>query len=226
MFPATHVSRLIPVGEQTPKRAIGYARVSTGKQEDSGAGLDAQHDSLQREATHRGWGLTLVTDVASGKAMGNRTELGKALRSLRDGRADILVVTKLDRLSRSVSDFAAVTALAAREGWAIVVLDLGVDMTTPNGKMIAQIMMALAEWERELIGLRTREALKAVRARGTKLGRPSGVTPETAQLIRVLRSSGQGWRAIAAALTTEGVPTSQGGVWHAATVRKIHERTG
>ena len=133
-------------------RAIGYCRVSTGKQEDSGAGLEAQEASLRREADHRGWTLELVTDVASGKAMGNRAELGKALRRLRDGEADVLVITKLDRLSRSVSDFANIMTLAAKEGWAIVVLDLGVDMTTPNGKMLAQIMMALAEWERELIG--------------------------------------------------------------------------
>jgi DNA invertase Pin-like site-specific DNA recombinase len=205
-------------------RAIGYCRVSTGKQEDSGAGLEAQEAHLRREATHRGWDLILVTDVASGKAMGNRAELGKALRQLRDHDMDVLVVTKLDRLSRSVADFANIMALAAREGWAIVVLDLGVDMTTPNGKMIAQIMMALAEWERELIGLRTRDALQAVRARGTRLGRPRGVTPETLRLIRVMRAGGNGWRGIATALTAEGVPTAQGGQWHAATVKKLHER--
>lgn len=202
-------------------RAIGYCRVSTGKQEDSGAGLDAQRAHLNREATHRGWDLTIVTDTASGKAMGNRSELGKALRQLRDGEADVLVVTKLDRLSRSVSDFANIMALAARENWAIVVLDLGVDMTTPNGKMIAQMMMAVAEWERELIGLRTREALKAVRARGTRLGRPSGVDPETVRLIRVLRDAGHSYAAVARILTAENVPTGQGGKWHAATVRKL-----
>jgi DNA invertase Pin-like site-specific DNA recombinase len=113
---------------------------------------------------------------------------------------------------------------AVEEGWSLVVLDLAVDTTTTNGKLIAHIMIALAQWERELIGDRTKAALVAVRARGTKLGRPSGVEPETLRLIRVLRKSGASWRTVAATLAAEGVPTAQGGTWHASTVRKLHTR--
>lgn len=207
-------------------RAIGYCRVSTAEQGDSKAGLEAQEASIRGEVAHRGWTLIDVRqDVASGKSLRHRDELGRTLRDLRDHEADALVVAKLDRLSRSVLDFAGVMETATVEGWSLVVIDLAVDTTTTNGKLIAHIMIALAQWERELIGDRTRAALTAVRARGTKLGRPSGIDVETARLIRVLRRKGTSWQGIADALTAESVPTAQGGHWHGATVRKIHDRS-
>jgi len=206
-------------------RALGYLRVSTTEQGDSKAGLEAQERTIRAEVAHRGWELIDIRqDVASGKSLRKRDELGQTLRDLRDGKADALVVAKLDRLSRSVLDFASIMETAKSEGWSVVVIDLGVDTTTTNGELIANIMIALAQWERRLIGDRTRAALVSVRARGGRLGRPSGVTDETVRLIRVLRESGHSWQGIATALAAEDIPTAQGGRWHGATVRKIHER--
>lgn len=203
-------------------RAIGYLRVSTQEQGDSKLGLEWQESVVREEVSRRGWDLIdLRSDVASGKSLRRRDELGRTLRDLRDGQADALVVAKLDRLSRSVLDFAGVMETANREGWSLAVLDLGVDTTTTNGKLIAHIMIALAQWERELIGDRTRAALKAVKARGTHVGRKANVSEETLRLIRSLRSAGLSWQKVADALTAEGVPTSQGGQWHAATVRRL-----
>lgn len=204
-------------------RAIGYCRVSTAEQGDSRAGLEAQEAAIRAEVSHRGWELVSIrSDVASGKSMLRRDALAGTLEDLREGRADALIVAKLDRLSRSVLDFAAVMETAQEQGWSLVVLDLGVDTTSTNGKLIAHIMIALAQWERELIGDRTRAALKAVRARGTAVGRRRGVDDSTLQLIRVLRDSGQSWQRIADALAREGIPTAQGGKWHGATVRKVY----
>jgi DNA invertase Pin-like site-specific DNA recombinase len=84
-------------------------------------------------------------------------------------------------------------------------------------------MMALAQWERKLIGDRTKAGLKAIQARGTKLGRRPNVSDETMRTIRALRGSGLSWQKVADALTREGIPTAQGGRWHGATVRKIAE---
>ena len=133
-------------------------------------------------------------------------------------------VAKLDRLSRSVMDFAGIMETAKAERWSVVVLDLAVDTTTTNGELIANIMISLAQWERRLIGDRTRAALDAVKARGTKLGRRPNVDEDTVRLIRILRDSGRSWQAIADSLDREGIDTAQGGRWHGATVRKIHQR--
>ena len=204
-------------------RAVGYMRVSTEEQGDSRAGLEAQEAQILEELKRKGWNLEKMhSDIASGSSMRRRPELGAALRSLANKEADVLVVAKLDRLSRSVLDFASIMETSAKEGWAVAVLDLGVDTTTTNGKLIMHVMIALAQWEREMIGDRTKAALKAVRARGTKVGRKRGVDEETLSLIAALRRSGLSWRKIANALEREGIETAQGGNWQPATVRKLH----
>lgn len=205
-------------------RVYGYQRVSTEEQGDSRAGLEAQESAIRAEVERRGWELVdLRSDVASGKSLRKRDELGRTLRDLRDGHAEALVVAKLDRLSRSVLDFATLMETAVAEGWSINVLDLGVDTTTANGELVANIMISMAQWERRIIGDRTRAALAAVKARGTHVGRKSNVDPETLRLIRVLREDGKSYAGIAEALEREGIPTSQGGKWHAATVRKLYQ---
>jgi DNA invertase Pin-like site-specific DNA recombinase len=85
------------------------------------------------------------------------------------------VVAKLDRLSRSLLDFANLMAAARTEGWALVALDLGVDMTTPAGEMIANVLASLAQFERRLIGQRKREGLAAKRSAGVRLARPRNI---------------------------------------------------
>lgn len=203
-------------------RVIGYMRVSTDEQGDSGAGIEAQEAVIRDEVARRGWELVdLRHDVASGKSLRKRDALGETMRDLAAGQADVLVVAKLDRLSRSVMDFAAIMETAKGEGWSIRVIDMDVDMTTSMGELVANIMISLAQWERRVIGERTKAALDAVRARGTHVGRKSGVDDETLRLIRLLRESGSSWRKIADALEAEGVPTGQGGKWHAATVRRL-----
>lgn len=208
-------------------RAVGYTRVSTDEQGDSGLGLDDQRNSIELEVARRGWDLIepLYRDVASGKSMRKRPELGKALAALDAGDADVLVVAKLDRLARSVPDFSSMLERARTKGWALDVVDLGVDTTTANGKMIAQILMVLAEWEREIIGERTRGGLAAAKRSGTQLGRPSNVSRETIVLIRTLRTGGQSYHTIARILNEGDVPTAQGGKqWYPATVKNVHER--
>lgn len=203
-------------------RAIGYMRVSTEEQGDSRAGLEAQEATIRAEIDRRGWELVdLRFDIASGKSMRKRDRLGETLRDLAEGKADTLVVAKLDRLSRSVLDFASIMELAAKEHWSLAVLDLGVDTTTANGELVANIMISMAQWERRIIGDRTKAALKAVRARGTHVGRKANVSADTLSTIRTMRAAGLSWQRIANALTAAGIPTSQGGQWHGATVRRL-----
>lgn len=76
------------------------------------------------------------------------------------------MVYKLDRLSRSVIDAGHLLERAQREGWNVVALDFGLDLSTPNGKLVANVLTSVAEWEREMTALRTSEALAERQHRG------------------------------------------------------------
>lgn len=206
-----------------PTVVVGYARVSTTEQADSGAGLAAQEASIRDYAARHGLTLAaLHTDAgASGKSLEHRPALATALDDLDAGRVAALVVAKVDRLSRSLADFANLMARAERNGWAVVALDLGVDMRTPAGEMLAAVVAATAQYERRLIGQRTREALAARRAAGVTLGRPRQLDPAVAERIRARRAAGLTLAGIAAELNGEGTLTPTGRQWSPTLVRKI-----
>jgi DNA invertase Pin-like site-specific DNA recombinase len=152
----------------------------------------------------------------------NRPGLGRTLRAVEDG-AEALVVARLDRLSRSVLDFTGLVKCAQDAGWRIVVLDLGLDMTTPQGELAANIFAAFARFERKLISARTKEAL-AVKRRQGRLGRPATLPPNVQKRIRQLHSRGWSYAVIARQLTDENVPTAQGGKrWYPSMVRGVVE---
>jgi len=135
------------------------------------------------------------------------------------GRADVLVVAKLDRLSRSLVDFAGLPVRAQEETWNLVALDLGVDLSTPAGEFLASVMASAAQWERRIIGTRTREALEAKRASGVRLGRPSEIDPAVRLRFRAMRDDGQTLQSIADDLNDAGVPTARGAArWRTSSV--------
>lgn len=201
---------------------MAYLRVSTDEQADSGAGLAAQRTTIVSEADRRGWQVVAFEEDAgmSGKALAGRPGLLAALEALSSGQADVLIVSKLDRLSRSLLDFAELMARSQQEGWALVALDLGVDTSTPAGAFVATVISAASEWERKIIGVRTKEALAAKRASGVRLGRPSQLDPTVLDRIVRERAGGRTLQAIADDLNADGVPTTRGGQrWHVSTVR-------
>jgi DNA invertase Pin-like site-specific DNA recombinase len=204
-------------------RVVGYTRVSTVEQGDSGAGLDAQEAAIRSEARRRGWELVAtLTDTASGKSMRRRPGLDAALAMIERGDADALVVAKVDRLSRSLLDFAGIVERSRKQDWQLVALDLGVDTTTPQGEMLASVLAVFAQFERRLIGERTKDALAVKRANGVQLGRPRSLPRSVVRRITRARTRGETWSAIADELNRDEVPTAQGGrQWWPATVRKI-----
>src|SRR5689334_21285780 len=122
-------------------RIIGYCRVSTAEQVASGAGMQSQRQAIRREAKARGWVLVeLVEDAGHSAKDLRRPGIQLALERLKDGQADALVVAKMDRLSRSMLDFAGLIERSRRQGWAVVALDLGLDTTTPNGELMANVL--------------------------------------------------------------------------------------
>jgi DNA invertase Pin-like site-specific DNA recombinase len=204
-----------------PVRALGYLRVSTGGQVESGAGLDAQRAALVERAAREGWDLEVVADEGLSAKDMDRPALLAALARLDAGDAEVLVAAKLDRVSRSVADFARLLERAHANGWRLVLLDLGVDTSTPAGEFVANTIANSAQYERRLIGQRTREGLAAKRAQGVRLGRPSQIPAEVVERIVVERAEGRGLRVIAEGLTADGVPTARGGVWSTSTVQRV-----
>jgi DNA invertase Pin-like site-specific DNA recombinase len=136
------------------------------------------------------------------------------------------VAAKLDRLSRSMLDFAALMATAQKQNWALVALDCAVDTSTPAGEAMAHVLATFGQFERRLIGQRTKEALAAKKAAGVSLGRPPKVPQAVVRRIQRQRARGDSLRKIADDLNEARVPTAQGGVkWYAATVRHVLLRT-
>jgi DNA invertase Pin-like site-specific DNA recombinase len=135
------------------------------------------------------------------------------------------MVAKLDRLSRSLVDFSALMALAVDEGWNLVALDLGVDLSTPSGEFLANVMASAAQWERRIIGQRISEALQALKSQGVTLGRPVTVSDDTARWIVEQRDGGWSYDRIARSLNEQQMPTAQGGKrWYPSTVYAVERR--
>ena len=202
-------------------QVLGYVRVSTEEQGRSGAGIAAQRAAILSECERCGWAAAeIVEDVGYSAKDLRRPGVQAVLEALRGRQADALVVAKLDRLSRSMIDFTTVMGRAQKQGWALVALDCAVDTTTPAGEAMANVLATFAQFERRLIGQRTKEALAAKRAAGVRLGRPRQMPTEVVHRIINERQGGDSLRVIAAQLNADGIPTVQGGArWHASTVR-------
>lgn len=220
-------------------KAIAYYRVSTDKQGRSGLGLEAQRSAVETLCQSRGWQLIAppFQEVESGKR-DDRPELQKAILRCRQTGAT-LVIAKLDRLSRN-----AAFLLTLRDGG---VKFLAADIPDAN-EFTVNIMALVAQQEREAISARTKAALKAAKARGTRLGNPQGAAAfkgrlgyrtgaasirrkadEHAQLLKPvierLRQEGHtSFNEISRQLNDEGMRTPRGRRWYPTSVRNLLAR--
>lgn len=233
-------------------RAIGYLRVSTDEQAESGAGLAAQRDALERHCDRLGLRLEEVheDDGVSGKAkLDKRLGLMDAINAV--GKGDVLLVAKRDRLARDMMSSVLLEQMVAKKGGRIVsVAGEGTDDDDPTSVLMRRMVDAFAEYERLVIAARTRAALQAKRRRKqrtgrvpfgyvlveksvirSKSGRPAELAdnPEQQRVvvkIRKMRAAGQTMKAIASHLTDEGIPTATGrSRWATSTIQRILERT-
>lgn len=205
-------------------RFFGYTRCSTDEQAESGNGLEAQKQAIINEIASRpNAKLVWIGQDAgfSGSKADNRPSLQDILKRLRAKEADGLIVAKLDRLSRSVSDFATITELARKQHWSLLVLDAKVDTTSPVGEMMVNILATFAQFERRLISQRTKDGLARVRARGVKLGSSPIVSPESIAELTSLHHSGLSYRQIAKSLNDRSIPSPRGSIWYPSTAQKI-----
>lgn len=156
---------------------VGYARTSTLHQ---AAGLDAQLRQLQALGCDKIFSEQVSSVVDRGR-------LSAALEYVREG--DTLVVTKLDRLARSVVHLLEITAAPKRKGVALKIVDVGVDTSTPTGRLFLNIVGSIAEFEREIMLERQREGIAAAKAEGKYKGR-APTARRKAEQIRELVARG------------------------------------
>lgn len=204
-------------------RAVGYRRVSDVSQVDNHS-LAGQAAQLTQYADARGWDIEIREEpggASSGKTTVGRDVLLATLDELDAGQHDVLIVTKLDRLARDTLDGLAILRRATANGWAVVVLDLAIDTSTPVGEAMVTVLWAFATYERRVILERTAAGRQRAREAGMHLGRHS-LVPESVQLAIVRqRASGASLRAIADQLNADGITSATGRPWNTATVSRV-----
>lgn len=165
---------------------IGYARTSTLDQH---AGLEGQERDLRRAGCEK-----LFIEQVSSVDVARRVALEQALGFAREG--DTLVVTKLDRLARSVAHLVGLLDRLDKRGVRLLILDMGVDTGTPTGKLMLTILGGVAEFEREIMLERQREGIAKAKAEGRYRGRAPTARAK-ADEVRSLQRAGVGASEIA-----------------------------
>jgi len=164
-------------------RAGLYARVSTSDQQT----LTMQNRAMREYAARRGWTVAFeVREVNSGATRRETRE--KLLEAARRREIDIVLVWRLDRWGRSVTDLLATLQELEHLGVGFVSLTEALDLTTPAGRAMAGLLAIFAEFEREILRERTRAGLAHARANGKRLGRPATAAAHAAEVQKLHRA--------------------------------------
>ena len=172
-------------------RVVIYTRVSTLHGQD----CENQARELREYCARRGWTIAAeFSDTGFSGAKDSRPALDKMLRAARRREFDVILVWKLDRLSRSLRHLVNLLSEFESLGLALASLTDAIDFTTPQGKLMFALVSAFGEFERSLIRERIMAGLRAARARGARFGRPP--INVDGQAVAELRASGASWRMI------------------------------
>jgi DNA invertase Pin-like site-specific DNA recombinase len=194
---------------------IGYVRVAPRERTGERPGLDAQRDALSAAAAARGWELVQIEeDVRSGRTL-RRPGLRAALAACRAGTAEGVAVSRLDRLTYSLTDLAELVREAIEGGFTIISLQPDVDLSGDGGRAVGEVLAEAATWQ-------PRAITSASRALAGRPGRPSSTPPAVAERIRELRGQGMTLQGICDTLNAENVPTPRGGAeWRPTSLRSV-----
>jgi DNA invertase Pin-like site-specific DNA recombinase len=208
-------------GASPARRLIlaGYTRLAIG---DRPGDLERQASAIRRAGGNRGWDVRQIVAEHSPGGDLNRCILAGLLQRVRGGEYDGLVVARLDRLICSLAQFRRVFDDAYRSGWILVALDAGIDLSTQAGRHRAEELARASDYEGQLTGMRTAEALAAKKSAGVRVGRPRACPDDVLQRVVRLRSSEATLAAIADELNRDTIPTPGGGQhWHASHVSRL-----
>src|SRR5712692_6659849 len=156
---------------ELPMKTIGYVRVSTNKQADRGVSLDAQAEKIRAMAVvHSSELLDIIVYGGESAKSLNRPGMARLLALVDAGEVQVVIIAKLDRLTRSVKDLCTLLERFERRGVALVSVAESLDTGSAAGRLVLNIMTAVSQWEREAIGERTRDAMNHKKSSGQCVG--------------------------------------------------------
>jgi DNA invertase Pin-like site-specific DNA recombinase len=199
--------------QDRPVRAVGYVSVPSAAAGEGGL-LEAQAQAIGRLCARRGWRLLhVVRDVENGHPKGmERPGLLYALERIARGEASCLVVSELERLSRSAADLGRIVDWLDQRDGRLVAIDLRLDTGSAQGRLTARTLVAVGQWEGRRIAEQTKKGLAAARQRRAASGRPAVEDiPALKQRIVEMRQAGMTLQAIADQLNQQNTPTLRGG---------------
>jgi DNA invertase Pin-like site-specific DNA recombinase len=224
------------------RTAIGYIRVSSEEQADSGLGLESQRQRIRAYCEMKGLQLTTIFEdagVSGGKALATRPAGARLLADAKKNKP-VLIVAKFDRLFRSVADAAQTIAEFDKKGIELVAIVEGFDMTSAYGRAMAQMASVFAELERAMIRERTKAAMNVKRGRNERMSHKvpfgwdeggDGILERNEKeqraigWMRQLKREGKSLRQIASLLNERGVEPKQAKRWLHSSVLRILART-
>lgn len=214
---------------------IGYIRVSTDEQASSGLGLASQEEKVRAMAIVKGVneGFEVIADEGRSASSLDRPGVARLMELIEGRKVAGVIIAKLDRLTRSIKDLGRLTEMIKKYGVSLISTAESFDTATASGRMVLNMFGVIAEWEREVIGERTRDGLAQLKKRGEHAGmvrygfRSSGlkkhegsgklVQDEAEQSIikriREWREEGRSLQLIADSLNSLGYSTRRGTPW-------------
>jgi site-specific DNA recombinase len=228
-------------------KVIAYPRVSTDEQSEEGVSLQAQVARMRAYAELYGLEIVDVVEDAgySAKTL-DRPGLQAALARLKKGEVAGILIAKLDRLSRSVADWNHLISeyFGEKAGKQLFSVGDQIDTRTAAGRLVLNVLMSVAQWEREVISERTKEAFKYKKSRGEKiggavpygfqLGAPTPAAKKTLMpcepeqqalaLMRQLRTDGLTLQAVCDELSARGISRREGGRWEPQYIHRLLKR--
>lgn len=222
-------------------RALIYLRVSTNEQANEGISLQNQCEKITYYCKAKDWQIVKVIEDKgiSGKSL-NRSGIQQLITEVRLKQFDVVVVYKLDRLTRSVRDLGyLIEDIFNKHDIAFTSVIDNFDTLTANGKLILNILGSVSQWERDIIAERTKDAINYKKQNLQQYGNtplgflldsngnlyPDKDEQKTINYIKMLRKKGLSFSKIASLLNNEKIPTKKGKSWYSSTIKYILDNT-
>ena len=222
-------------------KAIGYTCIDHFAQQPKNLSLSHQADRIRDYVREKGWNLIDIVEEEIHSGSGSRQEkLAALLERAKEGDYNVLVVARLDRLTRNIRQLnKIVTGMVGKHDVGLISLEEGLNSTSESGRLALNIIDIFTKWDNKRISDRTREIIASKRAKGERVGHaPYGYTYKNKKLVPVKkeleivalilqhREKGLSYHKIARYLNDRKITSKRGGIWYAETVKTVFQNSG